>query len=79
LLSEGLEAVDPAVAHPIAELLLLPVQDLGGQERVLLVIERLPDDVLLDKLAVIQLHHLLLNEEKCGVASGFWVSENEGL
>ena len=40
--------IDPAIAHTIAELFLLAVEDVPRQVRVLGGVERLPHDELLD-------------------------------
>lgn len=62
LLGELFEAVDPAVSDAVAELLFLSVQDVLRKERVLGRVERLPDDELLDRLALELLRHFVLEE-----------------
>jgi len=48
LLRVLLQAINPAVAHAVTELLLLAPQHILGQVRLLWRVKRLPQDVLLD-------------------------------
>lgn len=56
LFSEGFETIDPVVANAVTELFFLPVENMLGQVRVLVVVERLPHDPLLDAAQVLVVH-----------------------